>query len=222
MNKKTLVRNIYVLCCHLSDEGVPYGKAREIIYKALNDDFSFIGLLPKHIGEDFLSLHQHIQEFLEILSEDDKRLIVNNVLKELYLMVQYLEKIEKEKSLRKRELAKYNSSLKSATIVILLTYLEDGKSFQNEFNVFKVEYKKYASDFIGPLVKLIESKQTEQAESLLIERKAEAYKIASKYSFIDEVDMRTVYEDDEVYNRTIISMTEEELKAFNMDMSVAV
>lgn len=222
MNKKALVRSIYMLCCILSDSDVPYNKAKEIIYRAINNDFSFIGMLPADALDHFLSLHSHILEYLISLNENDKKVIVNNTIKELYLMLQYLNQINTEKDQRKRELAKYNSTLKSATIIVLLTYIEDGISLKDEFNSFKDEYKKYATEFIGPLAKLIDSENFEEARNLLINRNAEAYKISSRYSFVDITDLRTAWEDDEIYKIKSSPMSIKEQDQFQFKAAKAV
>lgn len=222
MSKKALIKSIYILCCILSDNKVPYNKAKEIIYKSINNDFSFIGMLPSEGSEHFLSLHAHILEHISILNDTDKNVIVNNIVKELYLMVQYLNEINTEKDQRKRELAKYNSTLKSATIIVLLTYIEEGVSLKDEFNLFKEEYKKYAAEFIGPLAKLIDCGKFDEASNLLIDRKASAYKITNRYSFVDSVDLRTVWEDDETYRLTSAPMSVEEQEQFKIKMAKAV
>lgn len=202
MEKKILINCIYILCCELAEKKVPFSKGQEILLMALNNDLAFLGIIPKEASENFTDIHLDIQEHLNLISDGDKKIIVENLLKEVYLMVDYLEKsYNYSLTFRERDIARYFSNLKNVAIGVLITFLEEGRSLKNEFKDFKKDYNKYASQHIGVIAKILDSNKS-GLDKAIINRKFAAKELIYKYKSlsITDTNLRSIWENDKIIN----------------------
>lgn len=219
MEKKTLINYIYILCCELAEKNIPFGKGKELMTKALNNDLSFLEIIPDEVSESFTELHIHIQDELHKITDNDKKIIVENLLKETYLMLDYNDKgYNSSLTFRERDLARYNSTIKSVTIWVLLAYLGEGRSLKNEFASFKEDYKAYASKHLGVIAKMLDTSDTGDLESEVQNRITAAQGLIEKYQelLITDMELRTAWENDKIISINTFPMTEQEQEMFHL------
>lgn len=219
MEKKILVNYIYTLCCELAEKRIPFGKGQELMLKALNNDLSFLEIIPEEISESFTDLHVYIQDDLHQITDNDKKIIVENLLKETYLMLDYNDKgYNYSLTFRERDLARYNSTIKSAIIWVLMAYLGEGRSLKKELASFKDDYKTYASKHVGVIAKMLDTSDKEVLESEIQKRITAAQGLIEKYHelLITDMDLRTAWENDKIIKTNTFPMTQQEQEMFEL------
>lgn len=119
---------------------------------------------------------------------------------------------------RERDLARYNSTIKSVTIWVLLAYLGEGRSLKNEFAYFKKDYKAYASKHLGVIAKMLDTSDTADLESEVQNRITAAQGLMEKYQelLITDIDLRTAWENDKIISINTFPMTEQEQEMFHL------
>ncbi|KZL88900.1 hypothetical protein [Clostridium magnum] len=63
---KENINYIYILCCELAEKNVPFGKGKEIMTKALNNDLSFLEIILDEASESFTELHPIVARILPL------------------------------------------------------------------------------------------------------------------------------------------------------------
>jgi hypothetical protein len=218
MKKDTLVFYLYIICCDLAEKNIPYKKAQEIMFQTVEGDIDVLDDLPEIISHSYSSTFAHINLDLEILTPQDKKIIVENLLKDTYLMISYIDKTYNSAlSYIERERERYNLILKQVTISVLMDYIGKGENNKSVYNSFKEEYTKYCKAHIAKIAKMLDSKAA-GIEQALKESQDAATDIANRYPSLNITshDLRTVYETDLYFKNNNIPMTKEEQEMFNL------
>lgn len=210
MYKRVLMKKLFIIISMLSDDRVSYNAAQNIISKVIHQDTSFINDI--RYKPDYMELYEDFTQDLYLLSDGDKKIIVDNLVKEFYLMIEYEGKAyDTSLPYRERQRSKYQAVLKSLTIKVLLIYIEDGISIKDEFNAFKNDYKKYAEN-LGIICDFLEAEDKEGLMSALEYRAKEAEKLIGRYKIFDisDTELRSMYEYDQRF--TCVSSIPKEIE----------
>lgn len=194
MTKQSVINNMFLLITLLSENKVKYGEACNIVESILNNNKVLIK--NKDISEEVNLLSKNI----ELLSDDDKRIIKDSLLKEWYLMEQYLTKLEdKTASYVERERNHYMYVVKDVLIRVLMSYLLKGVNVKKEYLAFMNDYKNY-SKYLKNIADILDTNNKKaidtQLKKALEDRKHAAQCIIEKYSSIPiyETDLRSILE----------------------------
>lgn len=217
MKKDIVIYNVYIICCAMAEKNVPFKKAQEIMFQALEGDMDVLEILPVAITDNFTSVYADINMELDKLTPQDKKICVENLLKDTYLMLSYVDKTyDTSLPYIERERGKYNLILKQVTLSVFIDYLGKGENNKIAYNCFKEDYTKYCQKHIVKIAKMLDSKQTAGIEEAEREREAAANYIIDKYQRLKvcSIDFRTVHEDDIYIKNNTVPMAREEQEMF--------
>lgn len=194
MTRQSVINNMFIVITLLNQNKVKYGEACNIVESILNNNKVMIK--NKDISEEINVLCKGTN----LLSDNDKIIIKDSLLKEWYLMEQYLTKLEdKTASYVERERSNYNYVIKDILIRVLMTYLLKDINVKKEYLAFKNDYREY-SKHLKNIADILDTNNKKvidtQLKKALEDRKAAAKCIIEKYKLIPiyETDLRSVVE----------------------------
>jgi len=215
MKKSSVVNYYYTFICNMSDLNISYKKAYSLLGSVLNGN----KMKSKHMKGDFEELADLLLSN-NILEVNEKDIILNNLLKECFFMMQYRDQSEdKNTNYIDRDKAKHKLVSKEILIRVLISYLGYGQNLKADYKSFLLDYQGYFAN-IKMIDDILDSNDEEVKHFLkgLLQQRTEAAELLiEKYKSLNVSDMelRSVLED-EMFWMKYEPLVGKELKAFNI------
>lgn len=206
MNKKRelFTSLLYIAITLLYDSKVKYGKARKYIYSIFTEELEEVKNSTFKHKDDFLSVADNIIGLEISLTDEEKEVILNSLVKEVYSAVYNLKAYSNKKNaLSKRQEYKIEYILKDALAKSVIMYLQDkemGEKYKKAYLHFKKDISQFAEhNYL--LAEIVSSNDydTDTVDEIIQSRKKELGNITSKYKNIFNIT-----------NNSLISVWEEE------------
>lgn len=225
MNKKILMDQIFIMVCAIVEsKATPYAVGVKLIEKTLDNDMSYLDELPNTVSDDFSEIHQDIFYMFKLLSATERKMISENIYKEIYLMLQNVDKAyDKNLSYTERTRGKYTSTLKQVLVNVLMIYIGEGISLKTQYEAFKADYENFAKVHLGPISKIADTPNRVGLKEAIAQRETKADFLIAKYRElkIAKCDLRTPLEDEFIWGNSDSLMIREKTQLINVN-SVAV
>lgn len=199
MDKQTCMQYIYAAASLLAEENIQIEKARIIISKLINNDFSLKDSLNERI-EFIGELQKVMVKYSSQFYDTDKSMILDSLIKEVYAYMNFLNTAYSyEYNYTVRESAKMQALLKDKLILIILTFIGGGKDLKSEYKAFRNDIAAYSSNL--QIIADLADNQEEGLKEAISYRKEDAEKIKDKYAMfnITDIDLLSMVEYDILY-----------------------
>lgn len=199
--KHKVAYELYMSICTLADQEVKYSLARMVLNSILRGDGSAIQELEEPCRTYVGSQYALIKDSLKVLTVNDKKLLGENLINEVFLHKQFIgEARNRDKTYLEREEAKLKETLKEVMSRVLLAFVADNKNLKEDYTKFQAEFEKY-SEINKTIAKLSDTASEQKAgtiETYRKKREAEAEHLIDKYSSLNLTKdlLRTVIEMD--------------------------
>jgi hypothetical protein len=197
---------IYIAITMLYDSKVKYGKARKYIYQIFTGELEEVKSSTFKHKDDFLSVVKNIDNLGISLTDEEKEVILNSLVKEVYSAVYNLKAYSNnDNALVKRQEYKTEYILKDALAKSVIMYLQD-KELGEKYKKAYLHFKKDISQFTehNYLIAELVSSNDYDAEvigEIIESRKKELENIMSKYKNIFNVtkeSLISVWEEEKI------------------------
>jgi hypothetical protein len=207
MTKRVLMNQLFIMVCAVvENKDTPYKLGVKLLEKALNNDMSYLDELPDSVSNDFTEMHQDIYYMFNLLNEKERKMIIENIYKETYLMLQNVDKAYNEKlPYVERARAKYTATVKQILVNVIMAYIGEGVSLKPQYESFQSDYENYAKVHMGPISKIADSQNRLGLKETIVRREAEADLLIEKYRNLNltKSDLRTPLEDEWLWRDNI-------------------
>jgi hypothetical protein len=221
MNKKVLMEQLFIMVCAVVEsKDTPYAVGIKLIEKALNNDISYLDELPDTVSDAFTEIHQDVFKVFNLLTEQDKKMISNNIYKEMYLMLQNIDKAyDTNLTYVERTRGKYTATLKQVLVNVLMAYIGEGISLKSQYEAFKTDYEKYATVHMGPISRIADTPNRPGLKEAMVQREGVAVFLIKKYGKLKltKCDLRTPLEDERIWGESVSLMTREQGQKTNIN-----